>query len=357
VLGDEILLYEGRNPHIASDSAGNPRIVFDRRGEGVFYAAGRGTSGEFPAEPDRIGPAGSIEPQIFIDEDDGAHVVWAHSPTGSNVGGDQGWYTNNVGGSWKEPIMVSETGEGDLQRITCGRVVKIPGRDLVITSWSGEQPETLLVSINRLSDAPTVVKKVRADLLIPGLVAFPSSVRTVYRTRHGEWATDYDLDLAPLSPNIVLIDVAMSGECGDGFLEAGTGWVHYTGTAAGDSSSRVWYTNDDRIAHGMEALEGMVVAELGATGYYWADVCVDARGQAYITHSYIDTERGPCTEGACNAYLTYVQGESLTSVELAPGYSGLRVGPYCSPAPSGGIHITYHLRDPFRVCYRTADVP
>jgi hypothetical protein len=84
-------------------------------------------------------------------------------------------------------------------------------------------------------------------------------------------------------------------------------------------------------------------------------VCVDVRGLAYVTHSYIDTDNGPCTAAKCNGYAAYVEGEQLVSVLIAPGYKGLRVGPYCAPTATGGIHVVYHLND--EVFYRTVGVP
>jgi len=358
-LGPQILLYTGRNPDIAVDSLGDPHIVFDRRGEGVFYAKGSGTNGQFPASPITLGPARAIEPRIFIDENDALHVVWSLSSTGANIGGYEGWYTNNIGGSWRAPLLVASVGDGDngdggLTRITCGRVVKVPGQDLVVTAWMGK-PTTILVSVEGLATAPVVKKKVRAYNFPVGLVALSSTrIRTVYRHLPGAMdATDYDLDLNQTG-GFDVIKGPLKGECADAFLDRTTGMVHYTGTPQGAplTPSRLWYTNDERIAQNRPIL-GMVIAEMGGTPYVWADVCVDVNGHAYVTHSYIDTE--PRCTNRCEAYAAYVEDDQLVSVLIAPGYEGMRLGPYCAPTAIGGIHVVYHLGN--QVFYRTVGVP
>ncbi len=361
-LGPPIALYEGRNPDIAVDSRGDPHLVFDRRGVGVFYAKGSGTDGQFPVSPIQLGQqTKAIEPRIFIDSEDGVHVVWSLSTAGSNVGGFEGYYTNNLGGSWKAPLLVAvegdgDTGDGGLTRVSCGRVLKIPDQDLVVTAWMGGGGAILLVSVDGLATAPRVRKKARTANNFPlGLVALSSSrIRTTFRHLPGSIeAIDYDLDLDPLV-RFDVIQGPFKGECADAFLDEATGMVHYTGTAKGNSltPSRVWYTNDERIARNAPIL-GMVVAEEGGTPYYWADVCVDVHGHAYVTHSYIDTE--PSCTNRCEAYAAYVDGDQLVSVRLAEGYEGYRLGPYCAPTAVGGIHVVYHLDG--QVIYQTVGLP
>ncbi|MBN2495089.1 MAG: hypothetical protein JXR96_10895 [Deltaproteobacteria bacterium] len=361
-LGPAIELYAGRNPDIAADSNGDPHLVFDRRGVGVFYAKGSGTGGQFPATATRLGQhARAIEPRIFIDGEDVAHVVWALSTGGGNVGGYEGYYTNNAGGAWKAPLLVAalgdgDTGDGGLTRVSCGRVVRLPGQDLAVTAWMGGGGAIVLASVEGLATTPVVRKKVRTANNFPlGMVALsPSMIRTTFRHLPGAVeAIDYDLDLNSLA-RFDVIRGPFKGECADAFLDGTTGMVHYTGTAKGNSGtpSRVWYTNDERIAQN-EPILGMVVAEEGGTPYFWADVCVDARGHPYLTHSYIDTE--PSCTNRCEAYAAYVDGDALVSVRLAEGYEGYRLGPYCAPTASGGIHVVYHLDG--QIIYRTVGVP
>ena len=343
-LGPEIMLAAGEFPVAASDSHGNPHVIFEDHG--IWYTVGEATTGRFAA-PVRIAEAGN-EPQLIIDENDDVHAVWN---IGRGLAGTSGWYTNNIGGSWKPAVRALSLGEFGTERVMQGRVLKVPGRQEVVTAWSGGKDREVLVSFQNVDTGPSVLRRVAALHWVPGLVLDPShdGFRVVARTLQGIKATDYDFALGAHGA-VMVTDCKTKGESGWGVLTS-DGEVHYTGspggTATDEGPAQVWYSSDARIAAGLPEIRGMVVSLDGGTARTWTAICVDTRGQAYVTHSSLVD---------ANAWIAYVQGEELISVALAADYGApMRGSPSCSPTAVGGVHVVYHVGR--QVFYRTVGLP
>ncbi|MBN1774581.1 MAG: hypothetical protein JXB32_25195 [Deltaproteobacteria bacterium] len=343
-LGVEVEIGDGQRPSVASDSSGDPHVVFEDGG--IWYTVGDGTTGSFGA-PVRLSDSGN-EALIAIDENDDAHVVWN---IGIGTAGRSGWYTNNIGGSWKPAVRTLEVGDFGLERVMQGRVFKIPGRSEAVAVWAGSGETAVLVALQDLAGTPTVLRRVAVTHWVPGLVLDPGGegFRVVARRRPGTRVTDYDFDMNA-GDSFMVTDCVTTGESGWGVLTA-DGEVHYTGspggTATTEGPAQVWYSNDTRVAAGLPEIRGMVVATDGGTARTWTGLCVDVHGQAYVTHSsLVDT----------NAWIAYVRGEELISVALAAGYDApMRASPVCAPAATGGVHVVYHVGR--QAYYRTVGLP
>jgi hypothetical protein len=340
-LGPEVEVASGQRPIVASDSLGNPHVVFEDGG--IWYTVGDGTTGRFAA-PVRLSDAGN-ESQLVIDENDDAHAVWNIGVGGAGI---SGWYSNNIGGSWKPAVRVLSVGELGTARVMQGRVLKVPGRDEAVTAWSGGADIEVLARLGSINGTPSVLQSVAVRHWVPGLVLDPSGegFRTVARTRQGSQVTSYDFALVAHG-SFMVMNARTSGESGSGFLTA-DGEVHYTGAPGGTATepgpAHVWYNNDTRVASGRAAIQGMMV---GPESGGWSAICVDVLGQVYVTHtSWVDT----------NAWIAYLRGEELISVVLAADYgSAQRKSPSCSPAALGGAHVVYDVAS--RIIYRTVGLP
>ena len=346
-LGLEVELADGQRPSVASDSTGNPHVVFEEHG--IWYTVGDGTTGSF-STPVRLADSGN-EALVLIDENDDAHVVWN---IGIGTAGTSGWYTNNIGGSWKPAVRalsLDDPGMAGLERVMQGRVLKVPGRAEVITAWAGSGENAAFVEFQNIAGTPTVLRRVPVAHWVPGLMLDPSGAgfRVVARTRPGIKVTNYDFDLGA-HESFMVTDCMTTGESGWGVVSA-DGEVHYTGspggTATAEGPAHVWYSNDTRVAAGLPEIRGMMVAPDGGTARTWTGICADAGGQVYVTHSSMaDT----------NAWIAYVQGDELISVILAADYEApMRASPSCAPTAVGGVHVVYHVGR--QVFYRTVGLP
>lgn len=343
-LGPEVELATGQRPFVASDSRGNPHVIYEDRG--IWYTVGEGATGRFAA-PVRLANSGN-ESQIAIDENDDAHAVWN---IGIGVAGTSGWYTNNIGGSWKPAVLALSVGDLGMERVMQGRVLKVPGREEVVTRWSGSGEMGLFVMFQNIDGTPSVLRSVAANHWVAGLVLDPSrdGFRVVARTRRGIRVTNYDFELVAHG-SFMVTDCTTTGESAWGVLSA-DGEVHYTGspggTATAEGPAHIWYSNDARVAAGLPEIRGMMVAPDGGTARTWTGICVDVGGQVYVTHSSMaDT----------NAWIAYVRGEELISVVLAADYGApMRASPFCAPTMVGGVHVVYHVGR--QVFYRTVGLP
>jgi len=294
------------------------------------------------------------EPKLFVDDDDDVHVVWT---VGVGKGGTQGWYANKVGGAWQAPVQCMQAGDHGSNRVMVGSVVALPAKDAAIVSFSGGGTLSVLVKLEHLATAPTIVADRTLEAWPPGLVVNPSQDGFRAVARHFQGSQVSELDLAfQLTGEFFALSAETTGECGNGFRDA-DGLVHYTGSGAGrNEPSRVWYNNDARIAAGEPAILGAVVSHPdtseGTSLHYWARVCPDATGRGYVAHNS-DLDDG--------VYVSYVDGESLLTLQLAEGYdadatqAGHRVGPRCAPTDTTGVHVVYHVGT--SVKHRTVGAP
>ncbi|MBN2496647.1 MAG: hypothetical protein JXR96_18805 [Deltaproteobacteria bacterium] len=333
------LIAQGTEPALGSDSQGNPHVVYQDRG--IWYTF-RNASGEWLASPVKLSGFG-MDARLFLDEDDDVHVVWS----AGGGSGNEGWYTNNVGEGWKEPVMVCDVDQSGGDRVMLGRVVKIVDEDLVVAVWNVGGDEEVFVAIRNLSSTrPTVLRRANhSNIWPPGLILDEngSGFKTIARNfrGHNMVVSEFGSDLALQGSAMATSGGMIEGECASGFRTP-DGIGHYTGSPLGEDLTKpavdhLWYNNDERIGSGQPAIVGEAITD--GDNSNWSEICVDATGRAYLVHNS-GLEPG--------LFFTYREADQLLTFTLDVNYTvppgiGLRYGPMCSSTSSSGVHVVYQL--------------
>jgi hypothetical protein len=335
-LGEMTLVAQGSKPALEVDSGKNPHVVYENAGIHHTFCPG---AGQPFSSPEQLSTFGN-DARLFIDEDDNLHVVWSR---GTGAGATEGWYTNNVGGTWKSPLLACNLAQGGGDRVMMGRVIKIPGQDVAIAVWSVGSSNIVFVKIGSLSSTTPVVQQraAVANIWVPDLIlgADGSGFKTVARAPGGLTVKEFNLSFVQQS-SYSAASGRTTGECGSGYRTP-DGVGHYTGAPVGEDNTieapdHIWYNNDTRIGASQEAIVGAKVTE-GDGHLIWSEVCVDLTGRAYLIHD---------SELALGLFVSYVEAEQLVTQTLDTDYDGVtaltdRYGPMCAPTSTTGVQVVY----------------
>lgn len=352
-LGTPTTVAQGSKPALDVSALGEPHVVYEGLDNGgIWYAARFDGETQF-STPVMLSDFGH-DPRVFVDEHGEVHVVWSR---GSGAGATEGWYTNNVGGTWKSAVRVSTIAQGGGDRVMLGRVLEVLSEETAIAVFSTGGQNIVLAALGNLSaSTPTVELRVtRSGFWVPDLIstADGTGFETVAHTfKGGAKVTRFDLQLVA-HESVVVASGISNGECGSGFRTP-DGVGHYTGAPVGDSVEAdpdfVWYTNDTRIANGEPAIVGAQVTP-GDGDNVWSEICVDSTGRPYLMHD---------SQLEAGLFVSYLDGESLVLQLVDGDYDGVtkltsRYGPMCGPTASVGVQVVYPVGND--ILLRTVGAP
>lgn len=325
-LGSQKEITSGITPSVAVDSQGALHMVY-MDNNAIYYRKGdsNGNFGSPETIPTPEGPGDYNSPQIQVDNQNNPHVVFEK---GWTSGSKKGWYTNRIGGSWKQPIVAVSHDN----RINYPRLLLRDG-NAYVTGMTGTG---IIAKIENLSSSPQVTKTVNTALWVayPAIDASGKLHVSGRNGASGHFIETYDLNLNKLETTKISLGLpSKSGEPTGGYADS-QGGMHVAGVSVSDTGTEyLWYNSLNRAKANTNVLM-YPVCDCHVSEYFYPMIVEDSRGRIFMTYTDRNSAQGKVTILSNNS----IQSPAVFASSVT---QRLRWNPQIVAAPGGGVYAVW----------------